>query len=434
MNEEAGAPTEDSLEEKLRQVTKEKDVFAAALVEFNQSFDRKIRELSIIRQMSDTLLSSFGLDTIACKALDIIAGQVALVNCSIMLLDEKGENLVLKAARGMMDEKARLCDGSNGCRRIPVGVGVAGSVAQTGKAILLDDVSDDSRFIPFPDSVKISSLLSLPLISKEKPLGVLNLSDSKPMAFSKETERVLVIVAAQVSMAIENAMLIERLLENERISALGKMAATMIHDMKNPLQVISGYAELLASKDMSPDEKKDCLGIIIKQVDRFTALTEETLEFARGVESNPNRMRLRIRDLASEVEASLKPEFDRLGVEIETRVVDDDYMVMDGQKMLRVLINLASNARDVMPGGGKLIFTYSRLDGGARIEVEDTGPGVPEAIIDSLFDPFVTMGKSNGTGLGLAIVKKIVESHNGSIRVGKGESGGALFTIDIPDD
>lgn len=434
MYEESHVPEETLMKDKLSKALKEKEVFAKALVEFNQSFDKKVRELSILRRVSDGLLSSFDLKEILIHTLDIISEEIPLVNCSIMLLDNEGKNLQSRAAKGINDEAATFFDDPYGLRQIPVGRGVAGTAVKTLSAILCQDTTNDARFTELPGAVEIGSLLCLPLISKGRALGVLNLSDAKPLAFSPEDERVMVIVAGQLAIAVENARLIERLLDNERLSTLGKMAATIIHDMKSPLQVISGYAEMLADGNLGPEERKYFFDVITKQVDRFVALAQETLEFSRGVESNPARSSINLSDFAKEVETSLKPEFDKLGIEIETNTPDTGTMNADMKKMLRVMFNLASNARDAMPRGGTLSLNYFRLGDGVKIEVEDTGKGIPPKIRARLFEPFVTDGKAKGTGLGLAIVKKIVESHDGWVKTEEPELGGARFVLFIPDE
>ncbi|MGK7344739.1 MAG: ATP-binding protein [Candidatus Nitrospinota bacterium M3_3B_026] len=433
MSEKEGKPDIPELEDRLAQALKEKEVFAKALVEFNQSFDQKVRELSIIRRISDELLASFDLESILRGVLNVISEEVTLINCSIMLLDNSGENLVLRAARGVEDEGAVVFDEASSPRRIRVGSGVAGTVVKVCAPALLQDVTNDARFAVFPGSVEIGSLLCLPLITKGRALGVLNLSDIKPLAFTPEDERVLVIVAGQLAGAIENARLIDRLLENEKLTALGKMAATMIHDMKNPMQVISGYAEMLAGGKLEPEERRRFYEIITRQVDRFEALAEETLEFVKGAESKLFRQLVKLRDFAEDVESGLKPEFDRLGIEIESSAPDLGVMNVDNARMMRVMFNLAANARDAMPSGGTLRLTCSRREDGAVIEVEDTGEGIPKEVRARLFEPFITFGKDNGTGLGLAIVKKIVEGHGGTIRVEDGRDGGARFIMEMPD-
>jgi signal transduction histidine kinase len=408
-------------------------VYARALAEANRAFEEKVRELSALRRASDALLEAVDLTGILKSALDIVFDEINPINCSIMLLDRAGERLLLRAARGADDDEGVSFTEADTPRAVDKSFGAAGLALSAGTPVLVVDAGTDPVFKELPGGVSIGSLLVAPLIYGRKPLGVVNMSSPEPSHFSPENERLVTILSGLVSTAVENAQLVDRLVAKERLSSLGKMAAAMIHDMRTPMHVIAGFAELIAEEGTAPGERREYLGIINTQLERFMSLAEETLEFSRGEEATLEKKPITFEALAREMETTLKDSYAKKRVALACRVEEPLSVAVDQTKLLRALFNLTNNACDAMEDNGGVIgVIFGRGPEGARITVNDNGKGIPAAALTQIFEPFVSVNKSNGTGLGLPITRRIVEAHGGRLRVVSTEGKGTTFTLDLP--
>lgn len=220
-------------------------------------------------------------------------------------------------------------------------------------------------------------------------------------------------------------------MREERLGILGRMAATIIHDFRGPMQVIQGSAELLALPDENSEKRERHSGIIIQQVERMANMTQELLDFAKG-ETRTRRVVLDIEDLLTEINFQAEELCKNTPVRIDVELKKPFQLWADKEKILRVFMNLIRNAREAMAGGGEIKVSgfLDRVEG--VIQVSDNGPGVPAELADRLFQPFATFGKPGGTGLGLALSKKIVEEHGGTIQCDSEPGKGTTFTICLP--
>ena len=222
---------------------------------------------------------------------------------------------------------------------------------------------------------------------------------------------------------------------SERLAALGQLSAGLAHEIRNPLGVIKGSAEMLSQKLQSADSIAcELAGYISSEVERLNVLVGRFLDFAR-----PLQLDLRPSDIKSLIEKSLNSVHDlHLDSKIEVRKNFEAGLPpvpLDLDLSELVFANLFQNAYDAMPEGGQLSVAASRArsDGkqGVEIEIADTGPGIPEENKEQIFNPFFTT-KKTGVGLGLSIVSKIVDNHGGRIRVGSRGGAGACFRLFFP--
>jgi two-component system NtrC family sensor kinase len=233
--------------------------------------------------------------------------------------------------------------------------------------------------------------------------------------------------------AIRDARL--ELVKAERLAAIGKMAAHITHEIRNPLSAIGLNLELLegeletAGKDGR--EQRELVAAIKAEANRLARLSEQYLSLARrpaptlGVEP--------VGDLVQEILAFLKPELDRAKVSFRVDVDDDAPSVPIDESLLRqALLNIIRNAREAMAEGGAIGVSVKRsLAGGVEIVIDDEGPGIPDELRANIFDPFFTT-KQRGTGLGLAVTREIVEAHRGTIRCEPRKPHGTRFVIELP--
>ncbi|MEK7774285.1 MAG: ATP-binding protein [Candidatus Zixiibacteriota bacterium] len=227
----------------------------------------------------------------------------------------------------------------------------------------------------------------------------------------------------------------ERLRASERLRSIGEASASVLHDLKNPLQVISNCAELLSVKYSSDPTGAKFLGIIEDEVQRMVAMTKEILDYARGnVELALGQVDLShlLQEFVDKHTFLL--ERDKIGLVYRENIAPlaSPVFTLDRQKIVRAVTNILDNAKSISQSGEKIRLLLTVTEESAFIRIEDSGPGIPAEIRDTLFDPFVTVGKAHGTGLGLCITRSIVEAHGGRISVESAIGEGTSFTLSFP--
>jgi len=356
-----------------------------------------------------------------------------------------------------------------------VGEKIAGRVAASAQAILVNRDPRQHPLLggngePVPDITTrpdIESALCAPLVAMDgSVVGVLCLSRHRPaQLFTDADLRVFSLFAAQAGTVIAQTRTIDDLTragqetvkmerEIERtagLAALGQLAASIAHELRNPLSSIKGAAQFLLAEfdnediEVTPEQintLRDFLNIVVDEVDGLGGLTTDLLEFARP--TPPNRARRDLREIVQHELAFLTPELLRLGasrVEEVIAVTNPAWVEVDGSQIGGALRNLLLNAAQAMTTAGGvssdnvITVTLQRTgdSGGTSyaIVVEDRGPGIPVPLLEHLWEPFFTT-KSRGTGLGLAQVKRTITAHGGTVSVENIRTGGARFRITLP--
>jgi signal transduction histidine kinase len=223
------------------------------------------------------------------------------------------------------------------------------------------------------------------------------------------------------------------LVQAESLAVIGRFAQGIVHDLKNPLSIISLSAEMFDMPGISAEIRAKSQARIRKQVERVTDMVGDILIFTKGTLPATDLKRNDYRAFVLDLVNDLRSETEMKSVQVELENVPPPIQVLfDPRRLSRVFFNLAANATDVMLNGGKLTLRFSAHQNEIVTEFEDTGPGIPPEIANKLFQPFATHGKTKGTGLGLSICKKIVEDHGGKISA-RGEPGrGAIFSFTLP--
>jgi signal transduction histidine kinase len=225
-----------------------------------------------------------------------------------------------------------------------------------------------------------------------------------------------------------------RMIAAERLAAIGRMIGMIVHDFRGPLSVVRSVAvELVRDAGALPaDEVRSLATGALEETERMVRMCSDLLETMRASEDRSGREEQVLDPWVQEVVAVVAEDAAREGIQVETRLESGVTAAIDDDRMRRALLNLCYNALEAMPDGGALRVETAAEGGCVRLRVIDSGPGIPDAIRDRLFEPFVTAGKPKGTGLGLAIVKKVVDDHGGSIEVAKAEGGGTVFELRLP--
>ena len=222
------------------------------------------------------------------------------------------------------------------------------------------------------------------------------------------------------------------LVQAERLATIGKMAAHVTHEIRNPLSAIGLNVELLEEEVAATGEKEPMalVAAIKSEVDRLSRIAEQYLSVARR--PRPSLQLERVDDLVRELVAFILPELARAGVRSRLDIDPDlPEIELDESQLRQALLNLIRNAREAMPKGGEIVVSVARVGEQVEICIDDTGAGVPEELRASIFDPFFTT-KQRGTGLGLAVTREIIEAHHGTIRCEPRPERGTRFRIALP--
>jgi signal transduction histidine kinase len=222
----------------------------------------------------------------------------------------------------------------------------------------------------------------------------------------------------------------EDLIRQERISTIGRLSGSIVHDLRNPLAAIYGGAEMLVDADLPPAHVKRLAGNIYRASRRIQELLQDLLNVSRGKQSAPETCRLR--EVASAACDSLAAAAEHQGVAVLLEIPADIEVPLERSRVERVFTNLIGNALEAMHSGGEVRITAELMDGGAVVRVEDNGPGIAPEIRSKLFQPFVSAGKRNGLGLGLALSRQTVIDHGGDMWVESPPGRGARFSFRLP--
>jgi signal transduction histidine kinase len=298
------------------------------------------------------------------------------------------------------------------------------------------------------EDLSLSPFACVPLLGRDKPLGVLVVDNPETKKeITADRLRFLELFANQAGAAMENSMLVhrletahldlretqERLIQGEKMASLGEMAASVAHELRNPLVSIGGFAQRLNRITAADSREHEYAAIIARETRRMEEMLANILAF-----SKKQLLCVTACNVSEIIEEALALEADTLSrgsIRLVKEITHDLPLIQaDEQKLRQVIINLISNARQVMSEGGILtVRTYSsslRGDKAVTVEVEDTGGGIPPEVMRNIFNPFFTT-KDEGTGLGLSISHRIVEHHHGEIEVQNREAG-ALFILRLP--
>jgi signal transduction histidine kinase len=275
----------------------------------------------------------------------------------------------------------------------------------------------------------------VPIHAEHRTLGALELFNKRG-GFSLADEKLAVLLAGQIGRALDDRQTREERERKARLATVGQMLSGVLHDLRTPLTVIAGYAEILATEN-DPLTREEMSKSIVNQLKLVSAMQQETLAFARG-ERTVLMRRVYLNVFMREISEQLLHQFASSKVDLKVQVGYAGAARFDENKLKRAIFNLANNAIEAMPDGGRFTLSVDREGPELVIRASDNGPGIPEEIADKLFESFVTSGKKNGTGLGLALVRKIAKEHGGEItcksRVGKGSTFEMRFPAGTPLD
>lgn len=225
----------------------------------------------------------------------------------------------------------------------------------------------------------------------------------------------------------------EELIRQERISTIGRLSSSIVHDLRNPLAAIYGGAEMLVDTELSRPQVKRLATNIYRSSRRIQELLQDLVNVSRGKAESAENCKLR--EVAAAACESLAPAAESQRVAISLEIPEQIELPLERARMERVFLNLILNALEAMPTGGTIRISAKMADCAVLVTIEDSGPGISPEIRSHLFEPFVSAGKKNGLGLGLALSRQTVLDHHGDLWVESepaGERSGARFCFRLP--
>ncbi len=415
------------------------DIAAVAIdkAHLYQETQRRLREMTVLLGFSQHLSANLQMEHLLDTIVSSIREVLGCRGVSIALLDQDEQVLEIKAASGLKQEWRQNA-------RLRLGEGIMGQVAALGETIYVPDVHVMPDFIFFDQS--FHSLLSVPLITKDRVIGTLSLDHQLPDAFDADDERLATIAAAQAAVAIENAQLFQDLQERadnlaqayDELKEVDRIKDELVqnisHELRTPLTFVRGYIDLLLNDDMGAlnERQKQGMEIISTKTAAVTQLVNNIM-FLQQLEKSTLQFAILdvaalARDSIAKTQANVRPQNTSLHLDAPPNL---PLILGDTDRLMQVFQNLLNNAIKFSPSGGEIRMQLQEQADCIQIAISDQGIGIAQVQLERIFERFYQVDGSatrrfEGAGLGLTIAKRIVQAHGGEIwaqsRLGKGST------------
>ena len=401
----------------------------------------KARLFETLANIGQAINSTLNLD----DALKVITREASILMeakmCSLLLLDERHEWLDLRASFGAGEAYIQK-------PRLNVEESLLGVVVRRRKPLQVPNVQISSRYqnVEVARREGLVSLLSVPLLFDGQAIGTLSVYTRELHSFSNEEIRILSALAQLSAIAIEKARLYERIVDveeqlrqNEKLSALGLLAAEVAHEIRNPLTVMKMLYHSMDLKFPPDDPRTKDSMIMSQKMDHLNKIVEQVLDFARSTE--PKLAGVHLNELINDLTLLTRHKLQNQNIQLVRQLASDLPMVMgDAAQLEQAFLNLMLNAVEAMPKGGRLkistrVSNSSRQGGkplGVLIEFQDTGEGMTNEQRKRAFTSLLNTTKRTGTGLGLAIVTRVVETHRGEVKIVSQRGKGTTIRVALP--
>src|SRR5499433_3978536 len=379
----------------------------------------------ILHRIGEAISATLDVDEVLRIALDALTHVTGHEISSLHLLSADGSTLHLRGDRGL---RPRLREIN---RVLPIGQGLIGGVAATGKTLHWAHVSDSADLLPAARGAVtqegIHAFVCVPIQSRGRILGALSLGRRTREAFSESEIALVEACANQIGMALQNAQLYS--------ATRRQLDAGLAHETRNRLTAILGQAELLLMGSDDPAKSRERLHTIVQETSRAAQMLQNLLRFTSGHAAEPFPCRLE--DQINWVVELKGHQLRRDNVKVVTDFGKVRPVMADEGQIQQVLLNLVQNAHQAMAKhkGERVITVRLSEPGGPniRLEVLDSGPGIHPNVLPRIFEAFTTTkAPGEGTGLGLWVSYSIIEQHQGSLRAVNRPEGGAAFIVELP--
>jgi two-component system sensor histidine kinase HydH len=411
----------------------------------NRYKDIHQRELDTILKFSALINSSLNITEVLDNAMKWAEEFIDAEASSVYELDEEKNELFIRLARG---EKKSLIEGIT----LKVGEGIAGTVAQTGKSITIQDVNKDKRFSDKFDRLtgfQTRSMICVPMLLRDRPIGAIQVMNKRNREPFREADLELLNSLAQLTaVSMENAKLYHRLEErfeltslelastqkklilSERLAAMGHLVQGVAHEIRNPIMTIGGFAHRMKRELPENYKLQKYIDIILDESGRLERLVREVHEFL-DIQS-ASLVIAKIEPVINDVLQIYEPLARNRDVEVLVDIPEDlPSLYLDSSQLVTALSNIIENALEAMPNGGTLSLKIEKDDRHLSFSCRDTGLGIDPEQLDAVYDPFVT-SKTRGAGLGLTMVYQIVMNHHGEIKINSELNKGTVVNVQLP--
>ncbi len=386
-----------------------------------QRLDGYRRLIDIARDLASTLDLDELLRRIVIAAAEITDAEAG----SILLYDGTARQLYFQVATNIDQPTMRGLI-------VPLDGSIAGWIVTNRKTVRIDNAHRDPRFFAEVEQTtgySTQSLLGVPLITKEKVVGVLEVLNKCNGQFTDENENLLLVLAAQAAVAIENARLFQQ----------SDLISEFVHELRTPLASLSTATYLLLRPEISQEQREQIIFNIHNETLRLNTLASSFLDLAR-LESGRvqfRKTRFSVGDLIYECKDVMQGKADENRIKLKVESVEHlPLLEADRDKIKQVILNLLSNAIKYNRPNGSVIISADSTETEIAITVQDTGMGIPDDALPHLFEKFYRVreheNKAGGTGLGLSISKQIMQGHNGALEVKSKVGVGTAFTLRLP--
>jgi signal transduction histidine kinase len=390
----------------------------------NNRTDLQTRYDRLLEITSD-LVSTFDLSALLQVIVEAAKELTDSEAASLLLYDPEHNHLYFESATAQLQI---------GDQRVvvPAEDSIAGWIFARKAPLLVEDATGDPRFFREVDlltTFQTRSILGVPLLTKNKVLGVIEAVNKNVGTYDRNDTQMLQALAAHAAIAIENTRLFQQ----------SDLVAEMVHELRTPLSALSAAAHLLQRKELADDQKDKLRQTIFNEVQRLDSMTTNFLELSR-LESGRIRFTrepVHLEGLVLECMEILRPQAQTMKVTLQTEFDSTISPVQgDRNQLKRLLLNLVTNAIKYNIEEGSVTVSLFRDGQGVCISVRDTGKGIPEESIPHMFNRFYRVpdseGLVSGTGLGLAIAQKIADNHGGKITVASQIGEGTTLTVWLP--
>jgi signal transduction histidine kinase len=418
------------------------------------------RRLEFLYHLSQHLVESLDMGEVAQRALDGLRAVAGLLRGLVVVRESPSSAEISGGERDLLrmvavsGYDAESVEALNQRLQLRVGDGLIGWVAANRQLAVIDNVTQDPRWMVVSGLDEwVRSALSVPLLSGDDLVGVLSIYSEREAFFTEDVRQLVESAAASVAIAIANARLFST--ERERVTELARaleqqreldrlqreFIQNVSHELRTPLALIRGHAEVLESSwlgELQP-EQKESISVITRRAQMLGRLVDDIMSI---LEVERRELKQEPVDLAQLIRTSLadfQPAAQKASLTLSADIAPDLPAVSgDTIALRRALDNLVGNAFKFTPAGGRIAVHLSRSEEAVRLEVADTGIGIPSEHLGRIFERFYQVDgsmtrKYSGVGLGLALVKSIVEAHGGQITVTSQVGVGTTFTILLPN-
>ena len=400
---------------------------------------QSLQEINTLYRITQDLVATFDTQALMKEVVDILQKSFGYYQVQILISDiNTGEMVVQNGSGNAGDQLKGL--------RLPAGAGIIGHAVATGEPFFTNDVDKVVFYFAHPLLPETQSELAVPIKINNRVVGVLDIQQAPPRRLTERDMQLVSTVAEQLAVSLQKANLYadlqnslqhekatrQRLIQSERLAVVGRLLASVSHELNNPLQAIQNALFLLREEHGISAQGKQDLAIVLSETERMAALIERLRSSYRPASASDFQS-IQLNALLEDVHALVATHLRHNHIAFEFHP-DPNLPPVIGlpDQFKQVTLNLVMNAVEAMPGGGRLTITTA-YDGEKEIcfSIADTGPGMDPTILPNIFDPFVT-NKRQGTGLGLTITYDIIQRHHGRIVAENAPGGGAIFTVWLP--